>query len=300
MTMTGQQFDIAAGEHAATVVEVGGGLRRYTHRGQDVTFSYAEDELPPRGCGAVLVPWPNRLRGGRYHFDGSDYQVPITEVTTGNANHGLGRWARWVPVSHEPSAVTLALDIVPQTGWPFEVHVEVSYVLSADAGLTVTAVALNTGTRRAPFGVGFHPYVAVPEGGLGDVHIQLPATEHIVVDDAKIPVGNRSVAGTKYDLRHPRRLGEFRVDDAFTGLTAPAGRAVAEVRTRGGGARLWFDEAFSYAQVYTPDIVAHGRTGVAVEPMSCPADAFNSGEGLVVLEPGGSWSGSWGIQPLRR
>jgi aldose 1-epimerase len=205
-----------------------------------------------------------------------------------------------VPVTHEPSAVTLALDIAPQTGWPFELRVEVSYTLSPDAGLTVTAVARNTGTRRAPFGAGFHPYVAVPEGALGDVHIELSATEHMVVDDAKIPVGNRNVAGTKYDLRHRRRLGDFRLDDGFTGLTARTGRAVAEVRTRGGGARLWFDEAFPYAQVYTPDIVAHGRTGVAVEPMSCPADAFNSGEGLVVLEPGGSWTGSWGIQPLQR
>jgi aldose 1-epimerase len=299
MTITGQQFDISAGEHAATLVEVGGGLRRYTYRGQDVTFSYPEDELPPRGCGAVLVPWPNRLRGGRYHFDGTDYQVPVTEVTTGNANHGLGRWVRWAPVTHGPSAVTLALDIVPQTGWPFELRVEVSYILAADAGLTVTAVARNTGTRRAPFGAGFHPYVAVPDGGLSDVHLQLPATEHMVVDDARIPVGNRSVAGTRYDLRHGRRLGELRLDDGFTGLTAPAGRAVTEVRTRGGGARLWFGEAFRYAQVYTPDIIAGGRTGVAVEPMTCPADAFNSGEGLLVLEPGGSWTGSWGIQPLQ-
>jgi aldose 1-epimerase len=300
MTITGQQFDISAGEHAATLVEVGGGLRRYTYRGQDVTFSYPDDELPPRGCGAVLVPWPNRLRGGRYHFDGTDYQVPVTEVTTGNANHGLGRWMRWAPVAHEPSTVTLALDIVPQTGWPFELRVEVSYTLAADAGLTVTAVARNTGSRRAPFGAGFHPYVAVPDGGLGDVHLQLPATEHMVVDDARIPVGNRSVAGTKYDLRHGRRLGELRLDDGFTGLTAPSGRAVTEVRTRGGGARLWFGEAFRYTQVYTPDIVAGGRTGVAVEPMTCPADAFNSGEGLLVLEPGGSWTGSWGIQPLQR
>ena len=86
--------------------------------------------------------------------------------------------------------------------------------------------------------------VAVPDGGLGDVHLQLPDTEHMVVDDARIPVGNRSVAGTKYDLRHGRRLGELRLDDGFTGLTAPSGRAVTEVRTRGGGARLWFGEAF--------------------------------------------------------
>jgi aldose 1-epimerase len=298
MALTGRQFEITAGEHAATMVEVGGGLRRYTHRGRDITFAYDADELPPRGCGAVLVPWPNRLRRARYRFEDTDFQLPITEPTTGNANHGLGRWARWVPTAHEAASVTLALDIVPQAGWPFEVRVEVTYGLSEEYGLAVTAVARNTGTRRAPFGAGFHPYLAVPDGGLSDARLTVPATEHLVVDDAKIPVGSRGVEGTRYDLRGGPRLGDLRLDEAFTGLQTSGGRGAVELRTRDGGARLWFDEVFRYAQVYTPEIVAHGRTGIAVEPMTCAADAFNSGAGLMVLDPGGTWTGSWGIQPL--
>ena len=70
MALTGRQFTIAAGEHEATIVEVGAGLRRYTLRGVDVTCTYGEDVLPPKCCGVTLVPWPNRLRGGRYTFDG--------------------------------------------------------------------------------------------------------------------------------------------------------------------------------------------------------------------------------------
>ncbi|MEP7178828.1 MAG: aldose 1-epimerase family protein [Pseudonocardiales bacterium] len=298
MPLTGQQFDIAAGDHEATVVEVGAGLRRYAHHGADVTFTYSEIEIAPRGCGVVLVPWPNRLRGGRYTFDGTTYQLPLTEPLAGNAIHGLGRWARWVLVGHERSAVTLALDIVPQPGFPFQIRVEVTYALDAEHGLSVTAVARNTGTQRAPFGAGFHPYLATHGHALGDVTVQVPARDRIVLDEAKVPVGVQPVAGTRYDLRRGRRLGELRMDDVFTGLATVGGRSAVEVRTHSGGAQLWFDETFRYIQVFTPDAVAQGRVGVAVEPMTCPADAFNSGTSLIVLEPSQLWTGSWGIQPL--
>ena len=119
MALTGQQFTISAGEHAATVVEVGAGLRRYTHRGRDITGTYAEDVLPPKCCGGVLVPWPNRLRGGRYSFDGADRQLARTEPAAGNSIHGLGRWERWSLRHQDALSVTLGLDLVPQTGWPF-------------------------------------------------------------------------------------------------------------------------------------------------------------------------------------
>ncbi|PZS16178.1 MAG: hypothetical protein DLM57_11130 [Pseudonocardiales bacterium] len=298
MALTGRQFTLAAGDHEATVVEVGAGLRRYAHRGVDVTLTYGDDELPPKGCGAVLVPWPNRLRGGRYTFDGGGYQLALTEPAAGNAIHGLGRWARWVPVRHEACAVTLALDIVPQTGWPFELRVEVTYRLDAEQGLQVTAVAHNTGAVRAPFGAGFHPYLSTRGHEFGEVTVKVPARERIVVDESKVPVGRQPVAGTPYDLRRGRRLRDLRMDDGFAGLSSAGGRGAVEVRTRSGGARAWFDDAFGFVQVFTPDPVAGGPAGVAVEPMTCPADAFNSGTGLIILQPGGSWTGTWGITPL--
>ena len=88
------------------------------------------------------------------------------------------------------------------------------------------------------------------------------------------------------------------MDDGFTGLSLDGGRGFAEVRTKKAGARIWFDATFRYLQVFTPDVLVDGRPGVAVEPMTCAADAFNSTDGLIVLAPGGIWAGSWGIQPL--
>ena len=298
MALTGKQFTIAAGDHEATVVEVGGGLRRYVHAGVDVLASYGELDLPPKAAGAVLVPWPNRLRGGQYSFGGQLHQVPVTEWPRGNAIHGLARWTRWTPMSVEASSVTLAVDIVPQTGWPFEVRVEVTYALNPDHGLAVTAVARNHGASAAPFGAGFHPYLGVRGHRLDDVTVHVPAGQWLVTDEAQLPVGVKPVARTPYDLRRGKRLGRERFDDAFTELSTVDGRGSAEVRTPSGGAQLWFDETFRYVQVFTVDHLANDVAAVAIEPMTCPGDAFNSGAGLIVLEPGGMWTGTWGVAPL--
>ncbi len=298
MALSGQQFTLRAGEHEATVVEVGAGLRSYTFQGVDVIASYREDQISPHSAGAVLVPWPNRLRAGRYSFGEQAFQLPLTEPAKGNAIHGLARWERWMPVRADDSSVTLRLDIVPQVGWPFEVSVELTYALHPEFGLGVTVGATNTGTSPAPFGAGFHPYFALHGTPLADVTLQVPAELRLVTDDAQVPVGTQDVAKSHYDLRNGRRLRSERFDDGFTGLSTVDGRGRAEVRTRSGGAALWFDAAFGYLQVYTTEDFAPGVPAVAIEPMTCPADAFNTGDGLIVLPPGGAWSASWGIAPL--
>jgi aldose 1-epimerase len=201
-------------------------------------------------------------------------------------------------VKHDKDRLRLRLDIVPQTGYPFEVRAQVTYRLDKRGGLTVTLTAANRGDTPAPFGAGFHPYLSTRGHALDEVVVRLPVRETLKMDKSQIPVGSRSVKGTPYDLRRGRRLRTLRMDDAFTDLIRTDGRGQAEVRTADGGARLWFDDAFGYLQVFTTADVTPGQHGVAVEPMSCAPDAFNSGAGLVVLEPGGTWRGRWGITPI--
>lgn len=298
MTLVGQQYVIEAGRHRGTVVEVGAGLQNYTFDGTDVTGSYGDEELPPKGCGISLVPWPNRIKDGKYTFDGTDYQLALTEPAAGNAIHGLGRWARWTKVRHDPDAVTLRLDVVPQNGYPFEIRMDVTYALHPERGLRVTQAAANQGRGRAPFGAGSHPYLSTRGHPLADTTLQLPAGEVLDVDDRQLPIGVRPVDGTDRDFRHGRRLGTVRLDHGFTGLTTSDGKGVAEVRTPDGGARLWFDETYKFLQVFTKDALTGNRPAIAIEPMTCAANAFNSGDGLIILDPGGTWTGSWGIAPL--
>jgi aldose 1-epimerase len=298
VSLTGRQYLIEAGDHRATIVEVGAALKRYTHDGVDVTCTYGDDELAPKACGITLVPWPNRIRGGRYSFEGVDHQLSITEPATRNAIHGLGRWARWTKTRHEADQLTLRLDIVPQNGYPFEVRAEATYTVHPQQGLMVTLGARNLGRGRAPFGAGSHPYLATRGHALADTTLRLPARETLVVDDKQVPVGARSVAGSTHDLLRGRRLRGLRLDDAFTALTTEHGRGVAELRTPAGGAQLWFDETYTFLQVFTADPLTRNQPGVAIEPMTCAPNAFNTGAGLIVLDPGGAWTGSWGIVPI--
>jgi aldose 1-epimerase len=292
----GKQYFLNSGGHTAIVTEVGAGLQRYAVGGVDVTHTYSDDALPPQGCGATLVPWPNRIRDGRYSFDGVEQQLSLTEPEAGNAIHGLGRWSRWDRVRHSSDELLLRLDVVPQRGYPFPVRVEVTYALDPDTGLSVSLGARNTGRTRIPFGAGSHPYLATRGRPIDDVTLQFPARQILDVDDQQIPTGARSVSG-ETDFRRGRRLHGQRLDSCFTDISTRGGRGYAELRTRAGSARVWFDAAFGYLQVFTHDALGGGPPAVAIEPMTCAPNAFNSGDGLLVLEPGESWSASWGITP---
>ncbi len=296
MTLSGDKFQLHAGEQSAEIVSVGAGLRRYTYASGAVVRSYPEDELPPKGSGAALVPFPGRIRDGKYIFEGQTQQLALTEPATGNAIHGLGRWARWECIGYHDSEVTLALDIVPTYGYPYEVHVEVNYSLHPKKGLTCYTSATNKGATNAPFGVGFHPYVALGGLALEDATVTVPASRRLIVDDKGIPVSSEAVVDSEYDLRGGKLLGSLRLNDAYTDLVrGEDGRAVAEITHDDGGARVWVDSSYNYLQLFTVDSLSGGWPGIAVEPMSCPPDAFNSGTALTVLEPGQTWSGSWGI-----
>jgi aldose 1-epimerase len=300
---SGEQWTIRRGGHEATLVQVGGGVRTYTVDGVDVVAGYGPDEKAASGRGQLLMPWPNRIRDGKYTFDGTEQQLSITEVPLHNASHGLVRWAQWqlVRVQAGEGALTLRHRLLPQPGWDGILDLVVDYSLGDD-GLTVTTTATNLGANRVPFGYGAHPYVALGDTSLGDVELTLPAAREVLVDDRSIPTSTEPVR-PETDFRQGRRLGDSRLDTAYTNLDRD-GDGRWRVTVGGLADRppvtLWGDEAFGWVQAFTAkgeDDFTQGVRGIAVEPMSCPANAFNTGEGLVVLEPGQSWTGTWGIGP---
>ena len=299
MVMTGEQFEISAGPRWAAVSEVGANLRAYRVEGVDVTHAHDPDGLPPKSNGSVLMPWPNRIRGGRYTFDGQDLQLILSDPVAGNATHGLVNWARWVVEEHRPDEVVLHCDVVPQKGWPFELRARVSYRVDIEHGLVVTLAARNTGARAVPFGAGSHPYLSVGSAEVDDVEIRVPGRRRLVTDAASIPVRADDVAGTEFDLRRLRPLGALRLDTAFVGLEPDpddATRGSVRVRTDAVDTTLWWDHpTFTAVQVFTVPELEPGRAAIAVEPMTCPANAFNTGDDVIRLEPGAQWSGQWGI-----
>jgi aldose 1-epimerase len=303
MAMTppsGEQFEISHGEQRATIVEVGGGVRQYEVGGRPVLDSYPLEAICDGAHGAPLIPWPNRLADGRYSFDGVDYQVALTEPTKRNAIHGFLRWRSWKALEMEPERVVMATTIRPMEGYPFVLEVSVAYELG-EAGLTVTTTATNVGARPCPYACGQHPYLSPGSGLIDECSLELDAQTRILTDaERQLPTGTEAVAGTAFDFRAARRLGDQRLDFAFTDLARDdAGRAWVRLAAPDSHrAELWVDERYPIVELYTGDTLSEPRRrrGIGAEPMSCPPNAFKTGEGVLRLEPGQAARSQWGAR----
>lgn len=296
---SGEQWKISHGEQRLTVVGVGGGIRSYDDGDRPVLHGYPPDARADAARGQLLMPWPNRIADGKYTFDGKQQQLSLTEPARHNASHGLVRWQQWSLVELTGSTVTVGFRLMPGPGWDAILDLAVRYELG-DGGLTVTPSATNVGSVRAPFGFGAHPYLTVGEELVDELTLSVPATDYLTVDEQLLPTGTRPVAGSDYDFRSPRPIGDAVLDTGFTGLRADDdGCWRVTLSTAERSTTMWAQaEHFLYTQVFTGDTLPAGRarrTGVAVEPMSCPAGAFATKEALVVLEPGDTWSGQWGV-----
>jgi galactose mutarotase-like enzyme len=298
---TGDQWVIGHGHQRAVLTEVGATLRSFTVEDRPVTDGFGPAEWSHGGRGQVLAPWPNRLSGGRYSFQGVEAQAPLDEPERGNAIHGLVRWMPWRMVGRAQNRVSLACELRPTPAYPFALRLTVEYRLGRD-GLTVATEAENLGDADLPFGLGFHPYLTVGTPTVDQVRLTVPADRRLITDDRGIPTGSVAVAGTEFDFTQGRLVGVTRLDTGFTALRRDAdGRARVELDhpDGAGGATLWADDRFRYFMAYTGDTLdpASRRTALAVEPMTCPPDALRSGTDVTVLRPGSRWTASWGITP---
>lgn len=297
---SGAQYVIEHGEHQATITQVGATLRSFRVGRHEALDGFDEHERSADGRGQVLAPWPNRIAEGRYRYGGRECQAPLNEPSRQDAIHGLVRWLEWTPAHRDASAVSLTCALRPQPGYEWQLELAMHYRVD-DAGLTVRLDAVNSGPERAPFGAGFHPYLSAGNGSIEHWELDVPASHYLDMSDPdRIPPA-LPVAGER-DFTAPRRIDGTRLDTAFGGLIRGAdGRAVATLRDprTARTVQLWVDESFGYLMVYTADDVgapARRRTAVAIEPMSCPPDAFRSGASLVELDPGESWTGQWGLR----
>ncbi|MHB8242128.1 MAG: aldose 1-epimerase family protein [Solirubrobacteraceae bacterium] len=298
---SGRQFELKLGEQRATVVEVGGGVRSYAVGDRQVLDPYPMDAICDGAHGAPLIPWPNRLADGQYRFDGSDYQVELSEPARHNAIHGFMRWRPWRLCEHSPFHAIVEATLHPMPGYPFTLELQILYALGR-GGLTVSTTATNLGTHACLYGAGQHPYLSPGSGSIDECTLQLPAATRLVNDEQLIPTGSASVAGTPADFRAPRPIGDTQLDMAFTDLERDeTGRAVTRLTGPDGRCvELWVDESYTHLEVFTGDTLAdtRRRRGLAVEPMTCAPNAFQSGEGLVRLEPGQSLTSRWGVRLL--
>jgi aldose 1-epimerase len=277
---------------------------------------YAEPEhftvgRPTRSGIPILFPFPNRLRDGRFTWDGRDYELPRNDPAGKNAIHGFACRRPWRLVEQGGDAHTAwvtgafqgSVD-APDTRdlWPADYRLRVTYRLAATA-LRIEAFVENPDSRPLPFGLGYHPYFRVPFAG-GD-----PAAYRVTVPAAafwelegNLPTGRRRPVGERpaCDLATPRPFASLQLDDVLTGVPGPAQPASNVLYPRGSvtapsgvGLAVRAVPAFREVVAFTPP----HRQAVALEPYTCVTDALNLQQrgvdaGLLVVPPGGSWSGA--------
>jgi aldose 1-epimerase len=307
-TPSGDQHVIAFADQRAVVTELGATLRAYERADEEICWGFPAESMCDGCKGQVLAPWPNRLRDGRYEFDGVVGQAPIDEPERSNAIHGIVRWVPWHLVEKTTDSVVLEYRLFQQPAYPFQLLLRMHYRLG-EGGLTVMVEATAEGDARVPFGVGFHPYFATGPGGVDNARLAIPARERLVMDERALPTGLERVEGTPFEriagdvpVLEREAIGSLRADECFTGVERDGdGRWRVELLAAGHDSPtvVWADEAFGYIMCYTGDTlpVPDRRKAIAIEPMSCPPDALRTGDDLVVLDPGETFRASWGISP---
>jgi aldose 1-epimerase len=302
ITATGTPIILERDTVRAELGTVAALLRSLTVGGVALVEHTPAERPPAFGNGIVLVPWPNRVRDARWALDGEPQQLDITEVERGGALHGLLRFTDYAVREQTQDAVTLGALIAPQHGWPFTLDTWVRYALEPD-GITVTHGVRNHSSRRAPWAVGTHPFLRVGAVPVEQLTLTAPAATYFEVDERLNPVAESPVT-PHTDLRTPRVVGDLALDTAYGTLTHAAtadGRGDSAWLDAPDGSRttLWQDLDWGYLQVFTTDSFPRdgvlGRA-VAVEPMTAPPDALNSGQSLVWVEPDATWEGSWGLR----
>ncbi|GAB3268068.1 aldose 1-epimerase family protein [Sinomonas notoginsengisoli] len=299
---------IRSGEYVAVVAHTAAALAALTYRGRDLVVPFAPEAPIPDYRGIIAAPWPNRLVDGRYRVDGREFAVRVNEAERGCALHGLAFGRKWVLAAHDDASATFALDLGPCAGYPYQLRLEAVYALRAPepgdpGGLTWSVRAVNSGEETAPYGVCPHPYLVAGPSPLDSWELGLPAEQFLeVTSERMLPLGLRRVAGHPFDFCEPRPIGSVEIDHAFTGVRFDSD-GMARVTLRdpaGNGVGMAWDGTCPWVQIHTADKrpPAPNRLGLAVEPMTCPPNAFASGTDLVWLSPGEEHVARWRIYML--
>lgn len=295
---SGNQYEISFENQNATVVEVGGGIRQYKVGGRDVLDPYPIESMCDGAHGTPLIPWPNRLEDGKYAFDGEQFQVDITEPAKNNAIHGFLRWLPWQLRDQSENAIAIGTRIYPRSGYPFALDASVTYELGTN-GLVVTTSVSNIGNRTLPFGTGQHPYLSPGIGLIDDCVLTLSAKTRVLTENERqLPTGSEPVDGSEFDFRNGKKLASLALDYPFCDLQRDSdGKAwIKLLGPDNRSADLWVDQNYKFIEVYTGDTLSPSRRrrGLGAEPMTCPPNAFRTGEDLIRIDPGDSFVCTWG------
>lgn len=251
--------------------------------------------------GVPLYPFVNRLDAGRYSFAGRTYQFPVNEVARHNALHGF---IQHLPVSISTSSISptraqaQAVYDYPgdRAAYPFPARITMTYTLDSSGSLELEMAVHNLSAEQVPVGIGWHPYFTLGEP-VDDLSLRIPASKRVAVDQRLLPTGALDaqssfvtltpIASTTFDTC-------YKLDSAEDAICSEQEVILWSERAQHGLA-VWQKSGkgqFNYLQICIPP----DRASIAIEPVSCGINAFNTQEGLALLQPGASFVAACGVR----
>lgn len=250
----------------------------------DADPRFPADDLRPSGHGIpLLFPYPNRIRGGSFSWEGRSWQLPPERVQydrTGNAIHGFCLDRPWRVIERGPDFVTAEFQLSRDASdrrdlWPADFLLEATYRIRGSV-LRFELRIENPDSVPLPWGFGTHPYFRLPldsESQVGSCLLQVPVSEQWELQDC-LPTGRKHAVPADWELPDGAYLDVLKLDDVFTGLTVDADRMVTTLimdERAGMQVTQRFSDEFEHVVLYTPP----GRNAVCIEPYTCITDAVN-------------------------
>ena len=235
-------------------------------------------DVPPSVLDAgsfPLVPYSNRIRGGRFGFRGREVTIAPNMASDPSPLHGQGWLRPWqVESADEQSAVLLMRHEAGE--WPWTYQARQDFALDAE-GLTIRLGCTNLSREPMPCGLGQHPYFLCSAETRLDTEVEGAWT----IDENVLPVERVPPTG-RYDLRD-RPVCAQDLDHGFDGWGGSA-----RINTPGAPFRIEMSSPTARCfQLYSPP---QGKIFVA-EPVTHANAALNAPEeewpklGMRVLEP---------------
>lgn len=237
---------------------------------------------------SLLFPFPNRLSNGTFDFEGKEYVFHKNDFGRPNALHGIIHDMQFQIKHASPTMLDLGLDYNSGDLDEFSFHFSFSIVYELqEEALNINVAVKNRGDDKFPFGFGWHPYFKLIDKSL--TRLKLPTCEKVHVNESLIPTGRT----TPYlDFHEKATLIGHNLDHCFALLKDQNRYTTLLELANGIDLELWQDGQFPFLQVFTPG----DDLTLALEPMTCNVDALNTGDGLMVLDSGASWSGAFGLR----
>jgi aldose 1-epimerase len=297
--------DAAAGTSAEILVSQGFNCFRFmaNHHGKPIEVLYAPPDFatgqgrPSRGGIPLLFPFPGRIPGTTFRWQGRDYPLEPGDAF-GNAIHGFAMWRPWRVIERGERRIMGQFhawrdDPSLKTRWPADFRITAAYVLEGNR-LEASYLIENPGDVPLPCGFGTHQYFNVPLGGdaAENCVVKLPVSARWELKDM-LPTGQRLDVPNAAAFAAGQKFGEMQFDDVFAGLSWEGGWCYTSIHDPKSGCTVTqrFDSAFRECVVYTPP----HRQAICIEPYTCVPGPFALADrgidaGLQIVPPGGSFT----------